>query len=147
MLRSPLEHRERFCSKKRGDFNFIFCSVDTLTAHIVLFSQNKKIKPTCSPWIFSPLRTVRDSAEAEVDRELGGVLHGQPQSQPCSERCCLQQRSGDFSLCFHRPLPSLCRPKPSQMGDELQRLTFFFSFSLMYLSASAACLKILVNVC
>lgn len=98
IVRSPLEHCERFCSKKRGDFNFIFCSVDTLAAHIVLFSQNKKIKPTCSPWIFPPLRTVRDSAKAEVDRELSGVLHGQPQSQPCSERCCLQQRSGDFRV-------------------------------------------------
>lgn len=42
----------RFYSKKRGNFYFIFRSVDTLTAHIVLFSQNKKIKPTCSSFIF-----------------------------------------------------------------------------------------------
>lgn len=33
------------------------------------------------------------------------------------------------SLCFHRPLPSLCRPKPSPLGDKLQCLTLFFFFS------------------
>lgn len=131
MVRSPLENCERFCSKKRGNFYFIFRSVDTLTAHIVLFSRNKKIKPTCSSFIFfSHFRTVRNSAKAEVDRELSGVVHGQPQSQPCSERRCLQQRSRDFRVSASTDLCHLS-PDPNHPKWEINCNTwpFFFFFS------------------
>lgn len=123
----------RDSAQRKGEIFILFFVLWIRWPHILFyFHKIKRSNQLVCLWFFSPLRTVRNSAKAEVDRELSGVVHGQPQSQPCSERCCLQQRSRDFRISASTDLCHLSAD-PNHPNWEINCNTWPFFFFFLFL--------------